>query len=349
MTEIASVDNAVLASVAVLAGLTSAGLIVALSPWLKVYALARPDARSSHLEPTPQGGGAAVIAATFAAAWLGATLAGVMTIGAAGEFPALTIAAVLLAAVGAIDDIRTLSVTPRLALQCVAVGIVIAAIPADWRVVALLPWWIERACLLLGGVWFVNLTNFMDGIDWMTVAEAVPLTGAIAILGLLGAVPALPLLVAVALLGAIIGFAPFNRPVARLFLGDVGSLPIGLLLAWLLLHLAVRGHFAAALLLPLYYLADTALTLARRIWAREPVWQAHRTHFYQRATDAGFSVSGIVARVFTLNIALAALALLTVVRPGGLVSTIALTIGAALAGVLLVHFARGRRARCASW
>ncbi len=97
----------------------------------------------------------------------------------------------------------------------------------------------------------MNLCNFMDGIDWMMVAEVVPVTGALAVFGLSGALPSEATLAAVALFGAVIGFAPFNRPVARLFLGDVGSLPIGLLLTWLLILLAGRGHLAAALLLPL--------------------------------------------------------------------------------------------------
>ena len=84
-----------------------------------------------------------------------------------------------------------------------------------------------------------------------------------------------------------IGFAPFNRPVAKIFLGDVGSLPIGLLLGWCLLQLASHQHLAAALLLPLYYLADATVTLLRRVIQREPFWAAHRSHFYQRATDNG--------------------------------------------------------------
>lgn len=333
----------VLPLVALLAGGVSVALILALSPWLKAYALARPNARSSHREPTPQGGGAAVIAATLLAAWLGVALLGATALGAPGEFLALTLAALVLAAAGAVDDIRPLSVAFRLALQCAAVALVLAFIPADWRVVPALPWWLERIGLLLGGVWFVNLTNFMDGIDWMTVAETLPITGAIILLGLLGVVPALPLMVAVALFGAIIGFAPFNQPVARLFLGDVGSLPIGLLLAWLLFQVAVGGHLVAALLLPLYYLADTALTLLRRARAREPIWRAHRSHYYQRATDRGLSVNAIVSRVFLVNIGLGALALITVVHPNGGISAVALAAGAALVGVLLASFARGRK------
>ena len=161
-----------------------------------------------------------------------------------------------------------------------------------------LPYWLERALLGLAVLWFVNLVNFMDGIDWMTVAEVVPLTAGLVLFGLMGALPRDATVVALALCGAMIGFAPFNRPVARLFLGDVGSLPIGLLLGWLLVLLAGGGHLAAALLLPLYYLADATITLLRRLANGEPVMQAHRSHFYQRAMDGGFSVYQIVGRVF---------------------------------------------------
>src|SRR2546423_7536508 len=129
-----------------------------------------------------------------------------------------------------------------------------------------------------------------DGTDWMTVAETVPAAVAIILLGLRGVVPVPPLIVAVALLGAIIGFAPFNKPVARLFLGDVGSLPLGLLLGWLLLRLAASGQLVAALILPLFYLADATVTLAWRLAAPPPFWQAHRTHFFQRAIDPGHNV-----------------------------------------------------------
>ncbi len=102
--------------------------------------------------------------------------------------------------VGAIDDIRHLPAAARFAMQCIAVGTVIAALPDELQILPQVPWWIERACLLLAGVWFVNLVNFMDGIDWMTVAELVPVTGAIVLLGLPGQIGPLPSVVAAALL-----------------------------------------------------------------------------------------------------------------------------------------------------
>src|SRR5262249_27517041 len=226
----------------------------------------------------------------------------------------------------------------RFATQCICVGIVIVVLPNELRILPQIPLWIERACLLLAGVWFVNLVNFMDGIDWMTVAEVVPATAAIVLLGVTGAIAALPSIFAAALLGAILGFAPSNRPVARLFLGVVRSLRIGLLLGWLLLQLAGTGHLAAALILPLYYLLDATITLLRRIARRERFWEAHRSHFYQRATDNGLSVPAIVARVVLVNLMLAALALITVAADRALISLAALPLSSAVLSCLLLTF-----------
>src|SRR6185312_180888 len=146
------------------------------------------------------------------------------------------------------DDIRPLDAWPRLIMQAIAVVVVVAAaLPAELRVIPLLPWWVERVLMTIAVLWLVNLVNFMDGIDWMTVAEVVPVTAALTYLGWRGALPADATTVAVVLCGAMLGFAPFNKPVAQLFLGDVGSLPIGLLLGWLLVRLA-ENHLAAAVL-----------------------------------------------------------------------------------------------------
>ena len=330
------------ALVFLVAAATSVGLILLLKPALARYALARPNARSSHKIPTPQGGGIAVVAATFAGVLAGAALASIAPDMLRALWP-LAAAVVLLAAVGAGDDIFHIPVGPRLILQFAAVGLVLAALPDDARVLPQLPWWFERAALLIGGVYVVNLVNFMDGIDWMTVAEVVPVTAGLCALFWFGALPLRDAVIAAALLGAVAGFAPFNRPVAKLFLGDVGSLPIGLLLFWLLLQLATRGHVAAALLLPLYYLADATVTLGRRLARGENVLQAHRSHFYQRATDLGFSVGEVVARVFAVNLLLAALAIVSVSASSPWSPIIALGLGIAIVAGLLIHLARGKR------
>jgi len=320
--------------------LVSVVLIWLLQPLLKRHALAHPNARSSHRIPTPQGGGIAVISATVGVV-VACFLFGVPGLG--GQTFWLVLAAtVFIALVGAIDDVRPIAVMPRLILQAVGVAIVLAALPVDLRVVPSLPDWLERALLGLAILWLVNLTNFMDGIDWMTVAEVVPLSSGLVLFGLMGALPRDATIVALALCGAMIGFAPVNRPVARLFLGDVGSLPIGLLLGWLLVVLAGAGHVAAALLLPLYYLADATITLLRRLAHGEPVLQAHRSHFYQRALDRGFSVYQIVGRVVVLNIALIGLAVTTLLTPSYLLHIAALIAGCGLVALLLYRFAAAK-------
>jgi UDP-N-acetylmuramyl pentapeptide phosphotransferase/UDP-N-acetylglucosamine-1-phosphate transferase len=329
-----------LGPVALVALVLSLALIVLLSPSFVRYAMARPNSRSSHRAPTPQGGGIGVVVAALAVVWGAIALSPAVLQGQGGQLMAVTAAALLLAAIGAIDDMHTLPPAARLVVQFLAVGAVIVALPDEFHVLPQVPRWVERACCLVAGVWLVNLVNFMDGIDWMTVAELVPVTGALVVLGLAGAIDLLPALVAAALLGGVLGFAPYNKPVARLFLGDVGSLPFGLLLGWLLLQLAGHGHLAAAIILPLYYLADATITLALRIARREPIWQAHRTHFYQRATDNGFTVPQIVTRVFLVNLTLAALALISVAGQGVAVSLMVLILAGMIVAWLLVAFAQ---------
>ncbi len=333
---------AVYAGVSILAGTLCTTILIVLLPWFRSHALARPVDRSSHREPTPQGGGLGVVLSTILAAWLGVIVVGIPQ-DAVAQLSTLAAAALILTLIGLADDIYGLSPVPRLLAQCLAVGLVVAALPTEMRLVSALPIWLERPGLVLGWVWFVNLVNFMDGIDWMTVAETVPITGAIAVLGLSGTIAVPATLIALALLGAILGFAPFNKPVARLFLGDVGSLPIGLILGWLLLLLALNGQFAAAFLLPLYYLADATITLALRIHRREPIFQAHRSHFYQRAVAGGLSVSQVIARVLATNLVLVALALISNAADNLLISLLCIIGGGGLVGCLLKHFAIVRR------
>src|SRR6202011_5178702 len=131
----------------VAAALICAGLIVLLRPLLQRYALARPNARSSHITPTPQGGGIAVMAATAIAAALTGLL------GAPFPGDAITVvlvAAFCLAVVGMIDDLRPIPVVPRLALQFAAVTLLFAALPSQMRILETIPISLERTLLILG-------------------------------------------------------------------------------------------------------------------------------------------------------------------------------------------------------
>lgn len=250
--------------------------------------LDHPNERSSHDRAVPRGGGIAVMGVVAGGWCLWAWWQG-------HSLPLLAVAAlaVILAAVSFMDDLRGLPALPRLAIQAVAVALGCLALPDGAIFQGLLP---DVADRLLAGffwLWFVNLYNFMDGIDGITVVE----TGAIAIgLVLLTAVagvaaplptPAPLAMPAAIIAGAAIGFAVWNWHPAKIFLGDVGSVGLGFLLGWLLLSLAASGQWLPALLLPLYYLTDATWTLLRRLIRGEKVWQAHRTHFYQYAVRHG--------------------------------------------------------------
>src|SRR5665213_2736718 len=163
----------------VAAALLSAGITSAIWPLLSHFAPAIPNARSSHRVPTPQGGGIAVIAATLSVTGIIAYVATVPL-----NIPAAIFAAsVFITIVGFVDDVNSIPVLQRLMLQALAVGVILFAAPDDLRIAPTCPLWIERSLLLFAGLWFVNLVNFMDGLDWMTVAETVPVTGAMVLLG----------------------------------------------------------------------------------------------------------------------------------------------------------------------
>ncbi|MFW5680407.1 MAG: glycosyl transferase [Pseudomonadota bacterium] len=315
-------------------------------PLLQRYALARPNARSSHSLPTPQGGGWAVVAAALVV--FGGAVHSLAIEAAPHLVAGLVVAAAGLALLGAWDDVRPLGAGLRLAVQTGAVVGVLWLLGADQRLLPWLgPWAVEFVILALAGVWFVNLVNFMDGLDWLTVTQMVPLTLAVTGFGLLGIVEPWVTWLAAALAGGLLGFAPFNRPVARLFLGDVGSLPIGLLAAVLLLALARAGEPVAALLLPLYYLIDATWTLLRRIRRGERFWEAHRSHFYQQATTNGFTPIAIVRDVGLLQLALIALAGLSIAVDDTVTDVLVLGLGAGLVAVCAMRFAGHWRTRIA--
>ena len=302
-------NTAVLLGLIIGTAACSAGLIVVLRPVLMRYALARPNGRSSHSTPTPQGAGLAVVATALA----GTVVASPIIDGGGSGLHLLpfVLAILALALIGLIDDIAPLQPGLRLIVQAMAAMGLMLALPDGARALPLLPYGIEFIIAVTGLVWFVNLTNFMDGIDGMTVAGIVP---PLAVIALLSKHP-LEYTAAIALIGALIGFAPFNRHVAKVFLGDVGSLAIGGIAGWLLLSLACAGQLVAALILPLYYLADTGVTLFRR-WRRgAKLSHAHREHCYQLAARRGLTVPQVVRRVWVVNGLLLVLGLIAGMTP----------------------------------
>ena len=326
---------AIVASAAALASV----LIYALRPVLIRYLLAHPNERSSHTHATPQGAGVGVISALLiicAAVWL----LWRVPPGAMALLPVL-VAAFGLMVLGLADDAHALPVSWRFVGQTLAAFVTVLSLPKDLQLFpGFLPFVVERALFALGAVWFVNAVNFLDGLDWITAAQVVPMTLGVVVLQTIGAVPKSVGFLALVLLGATLGFAPFNKHPAKVFLGDAGSLPIGLLLAFMLIHVAGTSS-VAALLLALYTMCDSTITLFRRAFNREQIFSAHRSHFYQRAVIAGMTPPQVTARVFVLGLLLASLAVTAVALNSIVADVVLLGIGAAATGYVLHVLARG--------
>lgn len=287
--------------------------------------LEAPNPRSMHEVPVPVGAGVAIVAtiAVLSPWWQsGATGLHLMLLACLGG----------LCAVSWIDDCWGLSPAVRLATQAAAVALCLVWLPSESRLLPFLSVLAERLLLGLAWLWFINLFNFMDGIDGLAGSEAVAVgLGYLALVAFAGLDDGLWRLVLV-MAAATGGYLAWNWHPAKVFMGDAGSIPLGFLLGWAMLYLALRGLWAAGLILPLYFVADATLTLLIRAARGEKPWHAHRQHFYQRAVLGGTPPPGVVWRVSAVNGALVALALVSISHP------VAALIGAVLivAG-LLVH------------
>ncbi|WP_237065436.1 MraY family glycosyltransferase [Microbulbifer guangxiensis] len=251
------------------------------------FALDVPNHRSLHTVPVPRTGGWALVA--------GITVA--LAVSPLTIEPLVAGAFLLLIVISALDDLQNLSARLRFAVHVVAVSLLLLALPGS------LSWW-WYPVLLFGGVWVINLYNFMDGMDGFA--------GSMTVFGFaaLGSVSAwrefgeLAAICGVLVVCSLV-FLRYNWPPARIFLGDVGSTMLGLAAVAVSLFGWHEGAFTW--LLPLVVFApfwlDASFTLLKRVLTGARWWEAHREHWYQRlALRAG------VRRALLMEIALMLLA-----------------------------------------
>ena len=272
--------------------------------------LDHPNERSSHAAPIPRGGGIPIVAITLIL-WL------IPTDGKEfGSIEIVLLGAIALAAISWLDDLKPRSPVLRFSVQVIAVCLGIYSFPAEISLFDnLFPRWLEVCLVGIAWLWFINLFNFMDGIDAISSAQTLGICLGLIGIGLVSKISPVPIWYPASLCAAFIGFAFWNLPPAKIFLGDIGSITIGFLLGWLLLQLAYSGHAVSALILPLYYLTDATVTLLIRVSRGEKFWQAHREHFYQQAIQLGKSHLSVSATVLTANIVLAGLAIFAINHP----------------------------------
>lgn len=280
-------------------------------------ALDRPNERSLHDVPVPRTGGIAVLAAAAVSLAFGA-----------GAFWLVLSLAAALAAVSLADDLFHLPTGLRLLAHAAAAALLV------WYLFSPIAW-AEGVLLALALAWLTNLYNFMDGSDGLAGGMALIGFGAYGVAAALAGDAPLAALCA-ALAGGAAGFLAWNFPPARIFLGDVGSIPLGFLAG--ALGLAGWRYEYWPLWFPLVvfapFIGDATLTLLRRLARRERVWQAHREHYYQRLVRSGLGHRGTALVAYAAMLVCAAVALAARTQPRGMA-----TLLCAFAVVVLISLA----------
>ena len=268
----------------------------------------QPGQRRSHTQPTPRGGGIGIVAAALAMLVAEMFL---LPREATFDLIACTVSVTLVAAVGWIDDHGGLAARWRFLAHCVAALIVLVAtfggIVSVSSEAAKFAAIVLSVILGLGLVWSINLHNFMDGIDGLLAWQALFVFVVLALLAVVAGSPADAWHLA-ALAAAVAAFIPFNFPRARVFMGDVGSGTLGLLIGVAVLR---QMSFGAAALLGgvaacSAFAVDATCNLVSRIWRGKRWYSAHREHLYQWLVRTGMTHARVVGLYLAWNLVLAA-------------------------------------------
>jgi UDP-GlcNAc:undecaprenyl-phosphate GlcNAc-1-phosphate transferase len=264
----------------------------AMSPAVRELFLDHPNQRSLHVAPVPRTGGLG---------FLPAALLGIAITGAAGVAAAL---AALLLVVSLVDDWRDVPFWARLLIHLAVAGVfVVTVLTGAQMVVGLF--------LAVSMAWMTNLYNFMDGADGLAGGMALIGFSTYAIAAWLAGDPAFALANVCVAAGAV-AFLLYNFPPARVFMGDAGSVPLGFLAGALGLQGWAQGlwpvWFPAVVFAP--FVVDATVTLLRRAARGERIWQAHRTHYYQRVILLGWSHRRTALAEYALMAVSAAVAVL---------------------------------------
>jgi UDP-N-acetylmuramyl pentapeptide phosphotransferase/UDP-N-acetylglucosamine-1-phosphate transferase len=317
-------------------------MIPVLIPILKHYGMVDvPSDRRIHGRITPRGGGIALVTVISMLCYFFEHEVFEEPIGLDKILPFF----LLISLVSFIDDIKHLSVTSRLYVHFICASCAIyfflyqypasplPSVGSDYEFV------LKFLIYVLFSVGFLNIYNFMDGIDGLTAVETLHISGSLFLLctlchDIIKHVQVVSVISAV-IAGAALGFLVFNKHPARIFIGDVGSIGIGFILS-ICLILVGSSDFnlvPAVLIVSLYYIADGTLTILIRLINGEKIWEPHLKHFFQYAVRNGMSNSAIINRVILCNLCLTLLSVGALYYP-----KISLVCAIIVVGMVLISF-----------
>ncbi|MCF6301751.1 MAG: glycosyl transferase [Devosiaceae bacterium] len=289
---------------------------IVLSLALRFGWTAKANSRSSHVGQLAFGGGISIILVSLLT-W------GVLSLPMSQIQLVVLVSVLVLAVVSWFDDLNNLPSGLRFVVHIGVVGVCLFVLPGEQRVLPFeFPLLADRVLAGFFWLWFINLFNFMDGIDGLAGVETVFVAFGVVVIGVLVGLGPEWNLLAVLISGAALGFLPWNWHKARIMLGDLGSVPLG----FLLIQLSLAGNWVAALILPSYFVADATITILRRMVRGEEFWRPHRTHFYQRASSASQGHDRVVVRVILTNIVLLGAAVRSLFQPlwAGLIAAVSI-------------------------
>lgn len=272
-----------------------------------------PNHRSSHQIPVPRGGGIAMVVSLLAS-----LLLYIFYYQANCQLFYFISAVLLAATISFLDDISEVRISLRLLIQTIAVWLMMQATPSYDHTVLLhfMPLWLEKACVGFGLLAFLNVYNFMDGIDGITASQTIHIATTTLLFYLLTPIDEpLVLVVAISLIAISLAFLCFNWQPAQIFMGDVGSISLGLICGWLLINLGLHGYLASTIIIPAYYFADGVFIVLRRLCKGEKIWEPHAQHFFQKAAKRNKSHAKIVKKIIIANFLLAMLSVIAITQP----------------------------------
>ncbi|MDB2414734.1 glycosyltransferase family 4 protein [Rickettsiales bacterium] len=315
--------------------ISTLGTRLALKILLKTNIMDIPSERSNHKQPVPRGGGAAIVDTII----LGIIFSSIFIVGDFSSIWPILAALFLLSVVSFFDDIKGLSPAPRFLVQIISVAIGTFALQKSSGLLfgGFFPPLIDAIIVGFIWLWFLNLYNFMDGIDGLTASQTVCICVGIFLVSLFsGKADQTFFFYPVIIAASAIGFLSLNWHPAKIFMGDVGSVSLGFLLGWLLLKLAISGHYIESLIIPGYYLLDSGITISKRAFNHEKIWLPHSKHYYQQAVRNGKTHNHVVELIICCNIVLVLLAIFVSVLPGNSLFYVIAAIGSV--AILLNYF-----------
>ena len=291
----------------------------------KSFFIDSPTHRSNHNIPTPKGAGLIVIPLVIFSTLSVFFFTNSLNLG----WIIFIISICLLTIISFFDDLFNVSLIVRLIVQSLCVFVSIYFLfdqlsLSDFYINIVSNININKAfldfCILVivsaFWMWIINLYNFMDGMDGITASQVCFFMLGVNILAVFGFLNFDLQLFSLIVFSVCLGFYSVNKPPAKIFLGDTGAIPLGYMVGLIIIKaLFFYNLFIPVLILSMYHIVDSTLTIVIRLMNGDNIFEAHSSHFYQKIIRSGFSHDYVLARIHYMNFILLIMSFISIIYP----------------------------------